>query len=348
VLQGNNPGDASFPIELAQAGITAFAAQDGGELTVDEATAVSMVQAGIQFADGFPTDSGVEETIGTLQVDGSTLADGALSLANLSALGVDQVRSDSDKLYVAVGSLEAVQSGLPAFDQGANVTLGLTGAQMNELVGGLTTFSQISSGAVFGAASVLTQAGIDKLALSDTDTSGLVALSDNLAADLAATGLTFGDSFQTEEGGAGRVDTTVVVTQGTNLGNGEPSASQLQQLGVDGVLIGADSTGNPLGISSFNSLGAAISGIAHRFGDSPGAATEGSLDVGVAVSGLDGQAIDAAIAGTTLSDTAVDLQSLVTLGVDKLVIGLGSDGFDAIELDQDDNGLLGDQGGQLI
>ena len=125
---------------------------------VNEAQAQSMITDGLKFVDGGVDNGGAVHTVmdanGAAQAGGTHLS---TSLKDLQKIGVDAIHSNYTSVELQLGdnnsSLQLTDH-LPVFDQGLNVTLDITGPQLDEIA---------------NLQSVLHESGIDSIALSSSD-----------------------------------------------------------------------------------------------------------------------------------------------------------------------------------
>jgi hypothetical protein len=255
-----------------------------GALTISEAQAARLIDAGLEFADG--------DTI-TLSAAATQLSN---SLQSLQSLGVDSIAVASALSAVDIdsGSLAALSTGgLPQFDVARSdaslaVTLnvdGATGAVPSDLFAGVAD--------PLALIAALGDAAVDRLDINGEELLGSVRLSDGQASALVAAGIDFADS-----------DSITVVTAGTQLAT---SLADLQALGVD--VVAAAASNGVLTVAAGADLAVLAAGGALPQFDV--AQTDAALDVT-----LDLEPGDAG----ALSETQF-LASLAAAGIDHLDLG---------------------------
>lgn len=195
------------------------------QFVISEQQASELIDQGFVYA---PNDSV------NLQVDGVTVSDKGLTLAGVTALGVDVIKGADDgagDIDIELGLIDPEQALFPTFDTDGQVTVGLGGESEG------TTLASNKT-ALAGLASL----GVDSVALTD---GGNFLLGEAGAVTLLEVGLTIADDFTSanENGEEQTLATNAVLfADGTTLADKGLSLVALQALGIDTVV--ASSMGN--------------------------------------------------------------------------------------------------------
>ena len=300
LFETNNQGVPDTLEFLSEIGVDSIALTNGGTLTLTESNLDLLRNYDLTIADSFTDENGPSDTVGRLLVEGSTLADSDLTLADLALLGVDSVAgsgSNTPRIDIELGLGEAIAdlfsgnggstgnqggnageqlsnfifSHAPTFADAANVTLGLSDFEFTQLEAAVRAFvSGNGDEQASNPLQTLASRGIDAIASTQTeggvDGNSLI-ISQALADALGTAGIRLADSFHLAEGGADTVSSHVVVEATVLSGEHLLGADSLAALGIDEVrFIDVDQIGDDAG---FGSLTGAIEGIRAALGLAP-------------------------------------------------------------------------------